>query len=205
MFSLVIIGPAIYRTAIADHLRHYRGEVRVSAQSNHQSDSRALVADLMPDGLLIISGSSVADMKNELLGLRRVDLETSIVWWALHGDAMEMQAEIGELAKVVSWQSDANGILDSLGAPDRHQKNERPSPKLTSQEHLILQLAAEGLSNRAIAFRLGISESTVKNHLRHIGAKFNTSSRAQAVWQAVQWGYLAPIEVGFRNISMTGT
>jgi DNA-binding NarL/FixJ family response regulator len=65
-------------------------------------------------------------------------------------------------------------------------------PRLTQQEHVILQLAAEGLSNRSIAFRLSVSESTIKNHLRHIGAKFNTSSRAQAVWQAVQWGYLTP-------------
>ncbi len=205
MYSIVIVGPAIYRAAISDHLRHYRGEVRVAAQSNHLSDSRGLLADIIPDALLLISNSSVSEMKPELLKLRRVDLDATIVWWSLSGDAESMQSEIGDIARVVSWQSDASLILDTLGAPEQRKPDLRPSPKLTNQEHLILQLAAEGMSNRAIAFRLGISESTVKNHLRHIGAKFNTSSRAQAVWQAVQWGYLKPIEAGFRHISLTRT
>ncbi|MEY3407276.1 MAG: hypothetical protein RL038_337 [Actinomycetota bacterium] len=200
-----MVGPAIYRSAISDHLRHYRGEIRIAAQSNHIADARSLLADLIPDGLLIISGESVDSMISEIKQLRRIDLDTNIVWWALHGDAVEFQIQLGELANVVAWQSDASGILDGLGAPARKPTASQPSPKLTAQEHLILQLAAEGLSNRSIAFRLGISESTVKNHLRHIGAKFNTSSRAQAVWQAVQCGYLTPIGVSFPSISMTGT
>ncbi len=205
MFSLVMVGPAIYRSAISDHLRHYRGEIRIAAQSNHVVDARNLLADLIPDGLLIISGESVDSMISEIKQLRRIDLDANIVWWALHGDAVEFQNQLGELARVVAWQSDASGILDGLGAPAREPTASQPSPKLTSQEHLILQLAAEGLSNRSIAFRLGISESTVKNHLRHIGAKFNTSSRAQAVWQAVQCGYLTPIGATFPSISRTGT
>ena len=47
----------------------------------------------------------------------------------------------------------------------------------------VVQLVAEGLSDRQIASRLGISPRTVDNHLRHIFEKVGVSSRrALATW-----------------------
>jgi DNA-binding NarL/FixJ family response regulator len=49
----------------------------------------------------------------------------------------------------------------------------------------VVQLVAEGLSDRQIASRLGISPRTVDNHLRHIFEKVGVSSRtALATWVA---------------------
>ena len=45
----------------------------------------------------------------------------------------------------------------------------------------MLRLVAEGLTNRAIARRLLISESTVKAHLLHVYAKLDVADRAAAV------------------------
>lgn len=195
MFSIVICGPQIYRSAISDHLRLYRGDIRVAAQSNQPSDARSLISQIVPEAVLLISGAGITAALAEVRELRRIDLDVNIVWWALHAEALQFQEVLQDQARVVGWDSDASKIVDALGAPLHKPAQMRPVPKLTGQEHLILQLAADGMSNRAIAFRLAISESTVKNHLRHIGAKFNTSSRAQAVWQAVQWGYLNPADV----------
>lgn len=49
----------------------------------------------------------------------------------------------------------------------------------------VLQLAAQALSNRQIAVRLGISEATVKRHLHNTFVKLGASSRIDAVNKAV--------------------
>ncbi len=51
---------------------------------------------------------------------------------------------------------------------------------LTEREREILQLLARGESNKAIARTLGISNDTVKQHVRHILTKLNLTSRVEA-------------------------
>ena len=53
--------------------------------------------------------------------------------------------------------------------------------RLTRKEIQILQLAAEGCSNRSLTNKLTRSESTVRTHLRNINTKLNARSRAEAV------------------------
>lgn len=52
---------------------------------------------------------------------------------------------------------------------------------LTRKELQVLQLAAEGYSNAAMAEKLVLSDSTVRTHLRNINAKLNAKSRVEAV------------------------
>jgi NarL family two-component system response regulator YdfI len=66
----------------------------------------------------------------------------------------------------------------------------RPTPALTPREVEILQLFAEGLGNRSIAQRLGISEHTVKTHVSSVFAKLDVSTRAEAVAIAARLGLL---------------
>ena len=54
-------------------------------------------------------------------------------------------------------------------------------PGLTAREQQILNLIAEGFTNRQISSDLSISESTVENHIHHIFVKLGISNRAQAV------------------------
>jgi DNA-binding CsgD family transcriptional regulator len=54
------------------------------------------------------------------------------------------------------------------------------APKLTAREWEILQLAAEGLSNREIAQQLYISAGTVRKHVEHILDHLGVHSRAEA-------------------------
>ncbi len=62
---------------------------------------------------------------------------------------------------------------------------------LTARELEVLQLAADGLTNKAIARRLAISEHTVKFHMRTLLAKLQAASRTEAVSVAVRRGLLA--------------
>ncbi len=61
---------------------------------------------------------------------------------------------------------------------------------LTAREIEVLQLMAEGLSNRAIALRLGISVHTVKFHINAILGKLNAGSRTEAVVRATRLGLI---------------
>ena len=62
---------------------------------------------------------------------------------------------------------------------------------LTSREGEVLGLVAEGLANKAIARRLGISEHTVKFHVAAILAKLGAGSRTEAVRLGAQRGLVA--------------
>jgi DNA-binding CsgD family transcriptional regulator len=61
---------------------------------------------------------------------------------------------------------------------------------LTARELEVLELLAEGLSNRSTAERLGISEHTVKFHISAIYGKLGASSRAQAIRRAARRGLI---------------
>jgi DNA-binding CsgD family transcriptional regulator len=61
---------------------------------------------------------------------------------------------------------------------------------LTNREHEILALLADGLGNKQIAARLGISTNTVKTHLELLFEKLGVSSRAEAVAAGVKRGLL---------------
>jgi DNA-binding NarL/FixJ family response regulator len=66
-----------------------------------------------------------------------------------------------------------------------------PAPtSLSSREIEVLQLVAEGRSNREIGRRLFLSEATVKSHLVHIFTKLGVSSRTHAVAAARKAGTL---------------
>jgi len=61
---------------------------------------------------------------------------------------------------------------------------------LTHLECTILALAASGHANKEIAFRLNITEKTVKNHLTIIYDKLRVHNRTRAVVKAYLLGYL---------------
>ncbi|MEJ2863145.1 response regulator transcription factor [Actinomycetospora flava] len=55
-----------------------------------------------------------------------------------------------------------------------------PTAELTPQEHAVLELIGEGLTNRQIGERLFLAEKTVKNHITRLLAKLGLERRVQA-------------------------
>lgn len=66
----------------------------------------------------------------------------------------------------------------------------RPSPEqvLTDRERAVLRLVAEGIPNKQIALRLGISTKTVKRHVTSIFRRIGVTDRLQAALWARQHG-----------------
>lgn len=69
-----------------------------------------------------------------------------------------------------------------------------PQP-LTPQQNKVLLLLNEGLLNKQIAYRLSLSEATVKAHVSAILQKLEASGRSQAVRNARRDGLLAEYEM----------
>jgi len=65
---------------------------------------------------------------------------------------------------------------------------DRPAKRsaISAREQEVLELVAEGLSNREIAERLVVAPNTVKAHVRHLGTKLGASSRTQLLARARQ-------------------
>ena len=61
---------------------------------------------------------------------------------------------------------------------------------LTIRESEILQMCADGFSNKEIAENLYISENTVKVHLEHIFIKLNAQNRTSAAVKAIRAGLI---------------
>lgn len=69
-------------------------------------------------------------------------------------------------------------------------EHRKPLHILTKRECQVLQLLAEGNSNRSISETLFISEKTVKNHVSNILQKMKVNDRTQAVVTAIRNGWV---------------
>lgn len=83
--------------------------------------------------------------------------------------------------------SKANGSNESSTSGIEYSK---PLHILTKRECQVIQLMAEGNSNRAISDSLYISEKTVKNHVSNILQKMKVNDRTQAVVTAIRNGWV---------------
>ena len=70
-------------------------------------------------------------------------------------------------------------------------EEDRLVESLTPRETQVLELVADGLSNKAIAAALGVSDETVKFHLGSILGKLGASNRTDAVRLAVRRGLVS--------------
>jgi DNA-binding NarL/FixJ family response regulator len=90
---------------------------------------------------------------------------------------------LGELARQAL--NEARDLAETLAPP-------LPGPHpFSPREHQVLKLAAQGMTNKEIAYRLGISERTIQFHMNSIFNKSGTDSRTEAVAMALQRGWIA--------------
>jgi two-component system nitrate/nitrite response regulator NarL len=105
----------------------------------------------------------------------------------LRRDRLEERLLPAVTAAVAGLLAVDEAVADSVLRP-------RPAPAqplvepLTARELQVVQLLAEGLTNRRIGGRLGISEHTAKFHVNSILGKLGASSRSEAVAQAARLG-----------------
>lgn len=100
-----------------------------------------------------------------------------------------------ELRAAVLAVAEGLVVLDPLIAASevragRGSNTQLDAETLSERERQVLLLLAEGLPNKGIALRLGVSESTAKFHVGSILSKLNAGSRTEAVTIAARSGLL---------------
>ena len=97
---------------------------------------------------------------------------------------------VGEFASLGAAQSSKLGA-DALVMAAAETQDEEILETLTPREVQVLELLAEGRSNKAIGQRLGISDQTVKFHVAAIAGKLGAVNRTDAVRRAIRRGIVA--------------
>jgi NarL family two-component system response regulator YdfI len=107
-----------------------------------------------------------------------------------------LSSDAGAEEIVAAVVSAAAGLVTIQPAElDLLWQNARPMSEalddpLTPRELEVLAMLAEGLSNKMLAYRLGISEHTVKFHVTSIMSKLGAGSRTDAVMQGIRRGLI---------------
>jgi len=207
---LLVDDHALFRSGIHALLQRYP-EFTVVGEATDGLEGFKQAKLLMPDVVLLdlnmpgISGLEALKMIKEAMP------DTCVIMLTVSEDADDLLSAIraganGYLLKNI----DMDAFVDSLN----HAINGEAviSPQLTSKlvsglqggkcpsaasaeqelsarEREVLALLAEGASNKELARRLDVAESTIKIHIQHILRKLNLTSRVQAAVYAIEHGY----------------
>jgi DNA-binding NarL/FixJ family response regulator len=106
--------------------------------------------------------------------------------------SMTVVAEFPTMAAAERSDLDADALV--VAADSAHgetlESDDSFDEPLTPREIQVLELLAEGLPNKTIAVRLGISDQTVKFHVASISGKLGAANRTDAVRRAVRRGLI---------------
>lgn len=152
------------------------------------SDVLVMDADADSAAALDADGAAIVMLTDDADAVRQSDLWPSRVRALLPRNA-------GPAELVAAIQAVAAGFV--VVRPEEAERTIPPpraapagAERLTPRESEVLEMIAEGESNKRIAFRLGISEHTVKFHVASVLSKLNANSRAEALAIGIRRGLI---------------
>jgi DNA-binding NarL/FixJ family response regulator len=166
----------------------------------------ALCRELEPDVLLLdlsmpdLDGIEVTDRLRDTVPGTRVVVFTSFsdrerIVRALDAGAIGYllkDAEPEEILAAIQAAARGESPLAPRAAAEllADRRTRPPTVELTAREREVLRLVVDGLANKQIARRLGISEKTVKGHLTNLFQRIGVADRTQAAHWAERTGVL---------------
>lgn len=200
----------LFRKGIRTMLGQMPG-IEVIGEAASGSEAISLANDLVPDVILMdikmpapngIDATRAILQENPHIGVILVTMfdDTDSVFAGMRAGArgyvlkeaepeeLRWAVEAAHRGEVMLCPVMARRVLDHFASEPQRAPTPLPYAQLSQRELQVLQLAADGLSNREIAERLVISEKTVKNHIANIFSKLNVNDRTRAVIQALRMG-----------------
>lgn len=176
------------------------GGIDVVGEADNARDAVRRIAELRPDVALLDvrlpDGSGIevcrqvrsADPRLRALMVTSYEDPEAVYAAILAGASGYVLKEIrgSGLAEAVVRVASGQSLLDPAVTGQVLERLRHPAAvdpqlaALTAQERRILDLIAEGLTNREIGVSLHVSEQTVKNHVTNVLAKLNVTRRTQA-------------------------
>jgi two-component system NarL family response regulator len=190
---------AVVRLGLRTLIDH-QPDLHVVAEAETGGQAIARFLELQPDIAvvdLLLPGKDGAEVcaaiRQELPRARILIVSSSSASEHIHR-ALKAGAQ-GYLLKESSPTALLSGIRDVLGGGRvipaeiaRGMAERAYQSDLSPRESDVIALVVEGLSNKAIASRLGLTEATVKTHVTHIFEKLGVEDRTQAALAAVKRG-----------------
>ena len=181
-------------------------EFNIVGEASGGMDGIALARSLKPD--MILLDLNMKDMSGieVLQALKPADIDSRIIMLTVSDNAEDLVAALRAgadgyllkdmepedlLANIRSAGLGRMTLNDKLTGMLARALNEGVRPKslgeagLTEQEEKILDQLSTGKSNKLIAHELGITEGTVKVHVKHLLKKLNLKSRVEAALWAI--------------------
>lgn len=213
MRVVLVDDHTLFRSGLATLLE--RHGIEVIATSGDGREGYHLATELQPDivlldmrmpdmnGLEVLSRLRKDGFQRSIVMLTTSNEETDLVECLRNGAQgyllkdMEPAELVSALREIVQGKTvvapELTAVLARVVQGDsvNHVAAEDASPfsELTPREHEILCLLAEGQSNKVIARNLGISDGTVKLHVKAILRKLNVHSRVEAAVMAVEQNF----------------
>ena len=201
---LLVDDHPMIRRGLAD-LLGFENNISVVAEANHGEEALAYLANHSVDLIVLDNNMPVMNGLETLKKIREREIEGKVLLFTASDNSKDVQDALqlgvdGYLLKDMEPEDiiqDIHKILrDELVispslAPILAQVMRKPAKSadnfdLTEREQQVLQMIAEGLSNKMIGNKLGIAESTVKVHVKHILGKVGLRTRVEAAVWAVQ-------------------
>jgi len=186
--SLELVGSSLGRTVLSQQLADAQADVLLERPVlDDLEDSR--LPDLDPQRVVRVVLVAEPEFTAALAAMQATDsaLRGVLPTWV---SAREIEAAIEAAAGLLVLHPNvAEHLATTSGAPSR-ASSAAPGQQLSPREGEILNLLAAGLGNKEIAWRLKISDHTVKFHVTSIFNKLNASSRAEAVAIGVRRGLI---------------
>ena len=166
------------------------GTVAEAVEKARESVPDVVVMDIrLPDGTGIEACREIRDENNDIkvLMLTSYSDEEAVMGSIMAGASGYLLKEIRsqEIVDAIRTVGAGQSLLDptvtaSVLERVRRGKEEDVLAQLTEQEQKILELIAEGQTNRDIAGQINLSDKTVKNYVSNILGKLEVSRRSQA-------------------------
>jgi DNA-binding CsgD family transcriptional regulator len=143
----------------------------------------ALAAGLIEEGIADLEAAVTQSHAAGTPGFEaeaKIELASGLLQRARPGDIPRAR---DLLAAAASKAARLNAVALKERAATAAARLGRDDSRLTRREQEVSGMVAEGLTNRAIAARLFLSERTVQNHIQHVLDKLDLANRAQiAAW-----------------------
>jgi len=184
-------------------------DIVVVGEADDGSAALAVIDELDPDVVLIdirLPDRSGIDVARQLT-LTHPDVRVVILSAYDDDEFVRAALEVGvtgyllktmardELVSAVRAAAQGTTVLDPVLSPRlagvHSSFGPSSGPRLTWRERETVELVAEGLSNKAIAARLGVSVRTVEGHLNHVFTKLGVESRTELVRHVLTQGLIS--------------
>lgn len=176
------------------HLAHLGAPKEEAAAELEAARAEVIVWDLGWDPAAALEvATALAAAGSPLLALVPDAAAAEAAWASGAAGVLPRQSTPAQLAAAVEALAAGLTVAAAeLPLPARREPGaaEPPAEELTPRELEVLRLVAEGLPNKTIAARLGVSEHTVKFHMNAVLRKLGAASRTEAVVRGTRLGLI---------------